>query len=266
MIINNLIPGFFCAAVIAFLSYKVRFLTLGGSIATLILAGIIFGLGGLKWSIPILTFFILSSILSKLRKSRNEEVEKYFEKSGVRDHMQVIANGGLGGILVIANTLHNDEFFFIVYLATLSAVCADTWATEIGTWKKTATYNILNFKPVEQGISGGISVVGTIGALLGSCAIAASGFYWNSMPVMEYVLLIILSGLFGSLFDSFLGATIQAQNVCLVCSKITEKKFHCGTEAWHHHGSKWVNNDTVNFLAGTAGGLAVILFRAMTKF
>ncbi len=64
----------------------------------------------------------------------------------------------------------------MIYLVTLSAVCADTWATEIGTWKKTATYNILNLKPVAQGVSGGISVHGTIGAVLGSITILFSGY------------------------------------------------------------------------------------------
>jgi uncharacterized protein (TIGR00297 family) len=265
MAIHNFITGVICAGIIAALSYKVKFLTLGGAIATFLLAGVIFGLGGIEWSIPILTFFILSSILSKLRKKANEEVEIHFEKSGVRDHEQVIANGGLGGVLVIANAIHNDQFFYIIYLATLSAVCADTWATEIGTWKKRATYNILNFKPVEQGISGGVSLIGTIGALLGSVAIGLSGLIWNGLPVAEYFVLIVLSGMTGSFFDSFLGATIQAQNKCRVCNKITEKKYHCGSEAGHHSGSKWVNNDIVNFLSGTAGGLAVIIFWIMTK-
>ncbi len=209
----------FFASIIAFLSVKARFLTVGGAIAAFILAGLIFGLGGIKWSVPILTFFILSSILSKLRKKRNVEVEIFFEKSGVRDHYQVIANGGLGGVLVILYAIYPNELFYLIYLATLSAVCADTWATEIGTWKKTATYNILNLKPIEQGTSGGISIIGSIGATLGSFAIALSGIGWIEIAYIHYVILILLAGLFGSFFDSVLGATIQEQNKCSVCNK-----------------------------------------------
>ena len=84
------------AFVIAVISFKIKFLTKSGSIATFLLAAVIFSFGGLKWSLPILSFFILSSILSKIRKKQNEKVETYFEKSGTRDHMQVIANGGIG--------------------------------------------------------------------------------------------------------------------------------------------------------------------------
>ncbi len=260
---QNILLGIFFAAIIVLISYRVKFLTLSGSIATFILAGVIFSLGGIKWSVPILTFFILSSILSKLRKKKNEEVELYFEKSGVRDYMQVIANGGAGGILVILYTLNPNELYYLIYLASLSAVCADTWATEIGTWKKTATYNILNLKPTEQGVSGGISLIGSTGAVFGAGAIALSGIAWNTVSTVEFFVLIIVSGVFGSFFDSLLGATIQAQNLCTVCSKITEKKIHCGSEANHHRGKKWINNDMVNLFSGIAGGIVIVILKVM---
>lgn len=266
MLFQDLLMGLFLAAIIAYLSFRVRFLTRGGAIATFLLAGLIFGLGGIKWSVPILTFFILSSILSKLRKKKNAKVEIYFEKSGVRDHFQVIANGGIGGVLVVLYAIYSNELFYLIYLATLSAVCADTWATEIGTWKKTATYNILDLKPIEQGTSGGISVIGSIGALLGSFVIALSGIVWIEISYIQYVILILLAGLFGSYFDSILGATIQKQNRCSVCNKVTEKQIHCGTQADHFKGYSWINNDMVNFFSGIAGALLIIILKSMIKF
>ncbi len=263
--VNAVLIGILFAGLISGVSFRVKFLTLSGSIATFILASFIFGLGGIKWSVPILTFFVLSSILSKLRKKKNESVEIYFEKSGVRDYLQVIANGGLGGILVIINTINPNEIYYLIYLATLSAVCADTWATEIGTWKKTATYNILNFKPVEQGVSGGISAIGTIGAVLGSIAILFSGILWIDISYIHYAILIITTGVFGSMIDNILGATIQAQNKCLVCNKVTERNIHCGTEADHFSGLKWINNDVVNFFSGIAGALFLLFLKAAIK-
>lgn len=264
--VNTVLIGILFAALIAGISFRVKFLTLSGSIATFILASFIFGLGGIKWSVPILTFFILSSILSKLRKKRNVEVEIFFEKSGVRDHFQVIANGGLGGVLVILYAIYPNELFFLIYLATLSAVCADTWATEIGTWKKTATYNILDLKTIEQGTSGGISVIGSSGAILGSFTIALSGIRWIEIAYIQYVILILLAGLFGSFFDSVLGATIQEQNKCSVCNKVTEKQIHCGAQAYHFKGFSWINNDMVNFFSGIAGALLFIVLKSMIKF
>jgi len=259
LFLNSISAGFLIAFVIVFISYRVKFLSFSGSVATFFLAGTIFSMGGIKWSIPILTFFILSSILSKLRKKKNAEIELFFEKSGVRDYLQVLANGGIGGVFVIVNFFFPNEIYFMLYLSSLSAVCADTWATEIGTWRRTDTYNILNLKPIEQGVSGGISLIGTFGAFLGSLAIALSGLFWNELSPVNYFLLIVFSGLLGSFFDSFLGATVQSQNKCNVCRKITEREIHCGKEAGYHKGWKLVTNDMVNFLSGLAGAAVLII-------
>ncbi|MCX7875549.1 MAG: DUF92 domain-containing protein [Melioribacteraceae bacterium] len=257
--INQALISLLIAFVIVFISYRLKFLTLSGSIATFFLAGIIFTLGGIKWSIPILTFFILSSLISKLRKKKNDEVELFFEKSGTRDYFQVLANGGLGGVLVILYFLYDSDFYYLLYLASLSAVCADTWATELGTWNKTKTYNILTFKEVEQGVSGGISFIGTLGAIAGTVAISFSGIYWIEMNYAFYFILIIVSGLFGSFIDSILGATIQLQKECSVCNKITERNFHCGEETKFYRGISFINNDVVNFIAGLSGTILIII-------
>ncbi len=255
----DLFTGVVLAGAVSLLSIKFKFLTPNGSAATFILAGIIFGLGGWKWSIPIMSFFILSSLLSKIRKRENEKVETYFEKTGTRDYLQVLANGGLGGVLVIYNQISYSELNYYIYLASLAAVCADTWATEIGTLRKRNTYNIVNFKKINQGISGGISLGGTLGALLGSIVIALSGVFWVSVDLVYYFLLLLLSGLFGSFFDSLLGATIQSQGKCEVCSAVTEKDIHCGKATQHYRGFKWLNNDAVNFFAGVSAAVFLLL-------
>jgi uncharacterized protein (TIGR00297 family) len=257
----NFIFCTFIAFVIAIISYRVKFLTKSGSVATFLLASVIFTFGGLKWSVPIMAFFFLSSILSKIRKKVNENVETYFEKSGVRDHLQVIANGGIGGVLVILNLIFPSELFYFIYVSSLAVVCADTWSTEIGTMYKTKTYNILNLKPVEQGVSGGISLIGTLGGFLGAFIIALSAMLWIDLNLLNYILFIILAGVIGSFFDSLLGATIQAQFECEICGKVTEKIFHCDKNTLHKRGYNWLNNDFVNLLAGISGGIFIILFK-----
>ena len=257
----NFSLGLFLSLVVAYLSYKVEFLTLSGAVVTFLLAGFIFGLGGWKWSIPILAFFILSSILSKVRKKKNTDVDFYFEKTGVRDHWQVIANGGLGGILILLNQMSPNEIYYYAYLASLAAVCADTWATEIGTMYPAKTVNILTFKEIAQGVSGGISFRGTFGAFLGAFVIAISGMFWVKATLF-YFALVSFAGLLGSIFDSLLGATVQLQNQCVVCEKITERQIHCGAETKYFRGLKWLNNDIVNLSAGLFGIFVIIAFNS----
>ncbi|OGU54723.1 MAG: hypothetical protein A2V66_01215 [Ignavibacteria bacterium RBG_13_36_8] len=255
--------GLVIAGIIAYASYRVKFLTANGSVATFLLAGFIFGLGGWQWSVPMMTFFILSSLFSKARKKKNKKIEEFFEKTGVRDYMQVLANGGIGGILVILNQIFPNSILYIIYLAVLSAVCADTWATEIGTMFKTNTYNIINFRPVEQGISGGISLIGSLGALAGAFTIAISGILWNELNIYYYFTIVLMGGMIGSFFDSILGATVQAQNHCNVCKKQTEREYHCGEKSIPFRGYHWMNNDIVNLLSGISGGLFIIIIFAI---
>lgn len=243
-----------------------RLLTWSGAIATFILAQLIFDFGGMKWSIPIIIFFISSSILTKYNNQKNKEVRNYFEKNGARDYLQVIANGGIGGILVLLNTFSNNELFYLIYIASLSSVCADTWATEFGTWRKTATYNLINLKPVEQGTSGGISFIGLIGSLLGSLCIALSAIGWVEISYIQFVILILLAGCLGSLFDSILGASVQVQYVCLVCNKVTERKIHCGIRTNRLRGIGWINNDVVNLFTGIMGAVLIVILKSLLKF
>jgi uncharacterized membrane protein len=66
-----------------------------------------------------------------------------------------------------------------------------------------------------------------------------------------------VGGVAGSLFDSLLGATVQAIYWCDGCQKETERRVHrCGVETRRLRGWPWLNNDLVNFAASAVGALA----------
>ena len=115
-------------------------------------------------------------------------------------------------------------------------------------------------KRVEKGTSGGISLWGTSASLLGASLIAVLAVLLFPTGILNIAhwLLITFAGLAGSLFDSFLGATVQAMYYCPADKKETEKHpLHtCGTETVHIRGWKWLNNDWVNF-ACAAFGVAI---------
>jgi len=259
-LIINFGIGMIVSFSISLLSLRLHLLTFSGFITAAVLATLIFGLGGLKWGIPLFSFFLFSSILSSSRKSQDPIVDEHFEKSSTRDHWQVIANGGLGGILILLFVISPKEIFYILYVSTLAAVCADTWATEIGTFVKAKTYNIINWMPVEQGISGGISLIGTLGAFAGSIFLTLSALPWLYNYPVSLILWIIFAGIIGSLVDSLLGATIQIQYRCGICNIQTEKKTHCNNKTLKLKGSRFVNNDAVNFIGGLSGALTTLIF------
>jgi uncharacterized protein (TIGR00297 family) len=239
--------------IISFISLKAKLLNFSGAVATFFLALIIYYLGDIKWTIPILTFFILSSLLTKVRKKINPRVDSFFQKSDERNHLQVMANGGFPGMLILIYQYFPSELFYIAYVSAIAAVCSDTWATEIGTFFNSNTYDIIDLKLVEQGISGGVSLIGFIGAFGGAIAISFSAFKWFNN--YEFIILVIASGILGSTFDSILGALLQAKFNCVVCKKKVENKNHCGTATLYSTGLRRLNNDGVNFAASTLAGI-----------
>ncbi|MFN4111152.1 MAG: DUF92 domain-containing protein [Ignavibacteria bacterium] len=240
--------AFVLAFLISVFSYKMKFLDFGGSAVTFFLALFILGIGGWKWTIPILTFFILSSLLSKFAdKVNGETTQQIFEKGSKRDYKQVLANGGvplLVCILSVIIPLNID--WYLIYLLAVSISTADTWSTEFGTLFAKNVYMISSFKKVEAGISGGISVIGTIGGIVGSIVIVLSGLLFVQLT-MNQVFWIVLFALGGNFVDSLLGASLQVTYKCSNCGKLTEKKTHCNLETNYFKGIKFIDNDVVNF-------------------
>jgi uncharacterized protein (TIGR00297 family) len=258
-LLQSFMVGAAMAAVVAACSYKLRFLSENGAIATFLLGAVVFGIGGWKFALPILSFFILSSVLSKLGKRKKAIEANTFEKSSRRDMWQVWANGGVAGTIVLLYYLYPHPSWFYIYLASVAAATADTWGTELGVFSKSNPRHILTFRRVPTGTSGGISLLGTIGGLIGSFFIAAH--LWLNQSGILLVFLITLAGLLGSVLDSIIGAAVQAQYKCPRCGKCTEKIYHCnGIPTVLHSGYTWINNDFVNMTCTSSAALIMWLF------
>lgn len=257
--------GELLALAVAAISYRVKFLDLSGALATFVLGSFVFGLGSWKFSLPLLAFFVLSSALSRFGAARKRTANKNFQKGHRRDLGQVLANGGIPGLLVVAWYLAPQPSWYFLFLGAVAAVTADTWATEIGLLSRRQPRLITSLKIVASGTSGAISTLGLFGATLGAATIAFLGWALQSSgPVYRFgligVALITAAGVLAHLFDSLLGATIQAQRICLTCRKISEKRGECcGAERQPHSGWRWVDNDVVNGICALSGMLTVFL-------
>lgn len=251
---------------IALGAFRVRFLTLSGAWATFLLGSVVFGLGGFPFSIPLIVFFVLSSLLSKYGPKRWKDVKErlgqVFEKGSTRDAGQVWANGGIAGLVVIVYAIWPQEGIFAAYLGALAAAAADTWGTELGVLSRGRTISVRTFRKVEPGVSGGVSAVGTLGAAAGGASVASSGIYWSSAP-RSMLVVVLIAGLCGMLADSLMGATLQARYRCSRCHCITERRFHCDMPARLIAGHAWVTNDLVNTVCCLVGALlGYLLFTA----
>jgi uncharacterized protein (TIGR00297 family) len=263
----QLLLGFILAVLIAFIAHRAHSLSKSGALAAAITGTIIFGVGGWQWAILLLAFFITSSGLSRTFKKHKQGLDEKYSKGHERDAGQVFGNGGIAALFALLYGFFPGTLWpWMGFAATLAAVNADTWATELGVLNPHPPRMINNLrKVVEKGTSGGISLVGTLAALIGSALIATLAILFPaenlSLNIGDWFL-ITLSGLAGSLFDSLLGATVQAIYYCPRDRKETERHpLHlCGTGTIHLRGWKWLTNDWVNFACGAMGAVLAMVF------
>ncbi len=244
--------GLVLAAAVAALACRAQALTRSGAFAAWAVGAVVFGVGGWPAAGALLTFFGTSSALSRWRRRQKEALG--YEKNGRRDAGQVLANGGVAAACLLL-TLVGVKAGSLLFLAALAAANADTWATEIGSAWGGHPVDIRTGRRAEAGMSGAVSLPGTLAALAGA---AGLGLFAGSFPLF---LIVTLAGFGGALCDSVLGATVQAQwrdpgNP----ARWTEQPQPGPPE----RGLRGVGNDAVNWLCTlSAAGLAALLCRLL---
>ena len=247
---QQLLIGIGLALFVAYLARKAGSLSRSGAVAAAIIGGITFGLGGLLPAILLLTFFITSSLLSRVGGRRKLVVATAFEKGGERDYGQVFANGGIASLFVILFALTNEKLWLIGI--------ADTWATELGVLARRHPRLITTWSTVEPGTSGAVTLEGSMAGIAGAGLIGLiGGLGLNDGSTMVAS---TIGGILGATFDSILGATVQVIYFCQTCDKQTERhpEHMCGSETVYLRGWMWLSNDMVNFISSILGALTSI--------
>ena len=114
-------------------------------------------------------------------------------------------------------------------------------------------------KPCKPGISGGMSVLGTLSSLIAAFLMALFAYLLRLVGSREIVL-IMLCAFLGGIFDSFLGSLLQVKYKCTVCGELIEKEEHCGKPTTHHSGLKVMSNDLVNLLGTAFSAILALIF------
>lgn len=250
---------FFLLATVAFgaISYRLQWLSAGGSIVASAFGFCLLWLGGWPWVVPLLLFFGTSSILSKMGKGaklpKNDE-----KKDDIRNATQVLSNGGIAWVLLLVYAVTGDVLWYAGFVGSLAAATSDTWATEIGRLAGGRPRNIISGKMLEKGLSGGVTWQGTAGSALGALLIGLSCVPFYDNTVLHCIILGLFSGLAGSLLDSILGATVQAKYRVPETGEIVEGGIQ-DQGVQKISGARWVTNDLVNVFCTIAGGVAGIL-------
>lgn len=238
------------AALVAFVAYRARALQSSGAIAAFVIGAIVFGIGGWQAALILFAFFIPSTFLSRIGRKRKGALVDV-GKHGPRDAWQVAANGGIAAVALLFAPRFGGVAV-AAFAGAFAAASADTWGTEIGTLARATPRSIFSLKPVAAGLSGGVTLQGTLAELAGALVVALVAYALHLAPLLP----VFIGGIAGALVDSALGATAQALRYCPTCRRECETNPHvCGTATQIRRGFGWFENDAVNFAATLTGAL-----------
>lgn len=188
--------------------------------------------------IPVFTVLVLTSLATRFGRRRKERLGTAEGLHG-RGAAQVAANLGMAALVMdpsVQSALVDTRWLagrafsavFALGLAALAESAADTVSSEIGQVLGGTPRMITTFRRVEPGTDGGLTLAGTAAGVVAAGLVAVCGALALHL---EPALLIVswAGGVFGLLFDSLLGATVERAG--------------------------WLNNDGVNFLS-TASSVA----------
>lgn len=241
-------------------------LTRSGIIAALMLdvsVGVFLGNRGF---LLLLTFFAVGCLTDAVRKKKKQVLLSDMEEKGhCRDWVQVLANGGVAAVFAVLAGLTGSGVFLLFFVAALAEALGDTAASGIGVLSR-RVYDVFHFRRCEPGISGGMSLSGTVAAILGASLIAVLGkllfgFLWHWCGVAAFC------GFLGTVADSLCGSLWQLKFRCTVCGKETERHTHCDTPTERIGGVIPFDNDFVNFIGTISAVLltfvVVVFFRVI---
>lgn len=178
-----------------------------GTVLTFLLM-LAFGWMGL---LAIGVFFAFGTLASSWKKKVKAALKLDEANEGKRGYENVLANAGVPAILALVDwTLPvNDQLYTVMMLSSFAAALSDTISSEVGNVEGKKFLNIITLKKGIRGEDGVISWEGSISGLMGSALIALLYPLFSAEQALLVWLLITLSGFFGNLTDSVLGALLQ---------------------------------------------------------
>lgn len=227
---------------------KLKLLNIAASYMLFFFAFVLYYFGGIKCYIALMLVFCIVIVVEKLLHKKTDVIFQSMNKEyGVRNERQLIANALMIVVSIATYGITKNEIFIITFFATIAETIGDSVASEIGVLSRSDPFDICTFKKVPRGVSGGISILGTIASV---CVCLYTGLLYCCMYEMKFYhfCVIVISSLLGIMLDSVLGSKMQAQYRCAICGKVTEKERHCGQATTLEKGFRTLDNTRVNLI------------------
>ena len=170
--------------VVLLLVKKKKLLTKGGVLAAVLVDAVIsITLGNFGFTI-LLTFLILGALSDRIKPKKVQEKQC----SNERNWKQVLANSAIPAVLSVIYFITQNNLFAVCFAAALAEALADTFSSSFGSLAPRA-YDIIRMKRIKKGLSGGVSLVGSLFGLIGGMMIALVSFAFGIADAKIFIII-----------------------------------------------------------------------------
>ena len=223
------LPNTFTILFIVIISFSLAFyanfskvLDRGGSVLAFLICFISGVFGHWSWLLILLIFVGSSFLATRFAIVYKKALGVEESDEGTRGGSNVISNGILPPLIALSYSfgILSPEQALVAFTTSMAAASADTMASEIGVLSPSPVLITNPRKVVEPGVDGGISFEGLTASFLSAVSISMLAYasflvlieekhlFYSSIE-LNYLFISVFFGFFGSILDSFLGATFQ---------------------------------------------------------
>jgi len=228
--------------VLAIAGYALRSVNLSGMIAGWILGTIIIIGGGSALYLPLIAFFIIGTLVTKLGYKRKSKAGLAQEGGGRRGASHAFANAGVAALCAIAVWRGLSILPLLMGITALATAACDTTGSEIGQLFGRRAFLATTLRRVEPGTEGALSIEGTLAGIFAAAAVAITGV---AATIHHY-----RSGFIGSVVIAR-SRTVAVITLCAFLGSYAESL----AGNWNRkHGSE-IPNGVLNFFNTVMGAL-----------
>lgn len=214
---------------------------------------------GYAFLVTAIVLFAVEAVLSRVTGKRFNRISGEETEKRSRGCWQIVANSVIVLCFTLLYKLISVRAMAFVAFTVLVEEFVDSVSSDVGKLAKAPPIDILKFRRTKAGLSGGVSVIGSLSGLAFACAGAALPFIFFAFNVRVYFIIAGVAML-GMMVDSMLGSAVQALYKCGECGNVTEHTEHCGVTAELIKGARIIDNTMVNLLSAVfCAAVAVVL-------